>query len=69
MEIIYKGIAYQCEEINGYVFAPPALQHLNDDASESIEIIPQDECIAYYLSEDEVNLTDKQKLALLGVVL
>lgn len=66
MEIIYKGIAYQCEEINGYVFAPPALQHLNDDASESASIIPQDERIAYYLSEDEANLSDEQKLELIA---
>jgi hypothetical protein len=66
MEIIYKGIAYQCEEINGYVFAPPALSHLNDDASKSASIIPQDECISYYLSEDEVNLSDAQKLELLA---
>jgi hypothetical protein len=69
MEIIYKGIAYTCEVINGYVFAPPSLAHLSDDASESDDIIPQDERIAYYLSEDEVSLTDTAKLALIGVTL
>ena len=65
MEIIYKGIVYQCEEINGHIFAPPTLQHLNDDASESSEIIPQDECISYYLSATEIALTNKQKLELI----
>jgi hypothetical protein len=69
MEIIYKGITYICEEINGYIFAPPSLAHLSDDASESAEIIPQDECIAYYLSEEEVSLSDDAKLALIGVTL
>jgi hypothetical protein len=67
MEIIYKGITYICEEINGYIFAPPSLSHLNDDASESSECIPQDECIAYYLSEEEVALSDEEKLALVGL--
>jgi hypothetical protein len=69
MEIIYKGITYTCEEINGYVFAPPSLAHLNIDASESASIILQDECIAYYLSADEVALSDSEKLALIDCIL
>jgi hypothetical protein len=68
MEIIYKGIAYTCEVINGYVFAPPSLAHLSDDASESDDIIPQDERIAYYLNEEEVSLSDDAKLALIGII-
>jgi hypothetical protein len=69
MEIIYKGIAYTCEVINGYVFAPPSLAHLSADASESDDTIPQDERIAYYLSEEEVALSETAKLALIDVKL
>jgi hypothetical protein len=69
MLITYKGIDYQCEEINGYVFAPPSLSHLNDDALESSEPMAQDERIAYYLSANEVALSDSEKLALIGVAL
>jgi hypothetical protein len=69
MEIIYKGIAYTCEVINGYVFAPPSLAHLSADASESDDIIPQDERIAYYLNGSEASMSDAAKLALIGVTL
>lgn len=69
MLITYKGIDYQCEVIKGYVFAPPSLKHLNDDASESDKIIPQDERIAYYLAPDEVRFTAAEKLELIGVEL
>lgn len=62
--ITYKGIDYQCEVIKGYLFAPPELMHLNEAAMESSTETPEDTRIYYYLSEDERNLTDAEKWAL-----
>jgi hypothetical protein len=64
MKITYLGVTYQCEDINGYVFAPPELMHLNEAASESAEEIYEDALISYYLSPDEMALSDAEKWAL-----
>jgi hypothetical protein len=67
MNIRYRGINYECEVIEGFVFAPPSLYHLCERASRSTLKIYEDSFISYYLTEEEVSLTDKQKLALIGI--